>query len=113
MPAIYTLEEVSRTFKAGGGPVHAVDGVDLEIEEGEFLAIEGASGSGKSTMLQLLGALERPTGGKLVFEGEDLGGLGERARTKLRRQALGFIFQSFNLIPTLSAAENVEAAMVS
>src|SRR5207248_10951501 len=73
--------------------------------------IEGPSGSGKSTMLQLLGALDRPTSGTLQLEGNDLGNLSEGERTKLRRNEIGFVFQSFNLIPTLTAAENVEAAM--
>src|SRR5436190_7757800 len=111
MAPLYTLEGVERVFRGGSHEVRAVDGVSLEIEAGEFVAIEGPSGSGKSTMLQLLGALDRPSGGMLEFEGTDLGKLSENGRTTLRRDALGFVFQSFNLIPTLTAAENVEAAM--
>ena len=108
---LYRLEGVDRYFRVGSAEVRAVDNVDLELYPGELVAIEGPSGSGKSTMLQLLGALDRPSGGSLVFEGTDLGGLSESGRTQLRRDALGFVFQSFNLIPTLTAAENVEAAM--
>src|SRR5439155_18527820 len=108
---LYRLEGVDRYFRVGSAEVRAVDNVDLELYPGEFLSIEGPSGSGKSTMLQLLGALDRPTRGTLNFEGEDLGSLSEAGRTRLRREALGFVFQHFNLIPTLTAAENVEAAM--
>src|SRR5262249_4052221 len=108
---LYRLDNVSRIFRLGGNEVRAVDGVSLTIDIGEFIASEGPSGSGKSTMLQLLGALDRPTGGTLTFEDQDLGHLNEAARTKIRRNEIGFVFQSFNLIPTLTAAENVEAAM--
>jgi putative ABC transport system ATP-binding protein len=111
MSVLYDLEGVSRVFKLGGTEVRAVDDVSLSIQTGEFIAIEGPSGSGKSTMLQLLGALDRPTAGRMTFETKDLGALGESARTKLRREAIGFVFQHFNLIPTLTAAENVETAL--
>ena len=89
-----------------------VDGIDLTVGAGEFLAIEGPSGSGKSTLLQLLGALDRPTKGSLSFDGHELANLSEGELTGLRSREIGFVFQSFNLIPTLTAAENVEAAMV-
>jgi putative ABC transport system ATP-binding protein len=82
------------------------------IEHGEFVAIEGPSGSGKSTLLQLLGALDKPTSGTLIFDGRDIGKFDEKELTQLRSADIGFIFQAFNLIPTLTAAENVEAAMV-
>src|SRR5438270_4526266 len=108
---LYDLDDVSRVFRLGSNEVRAVDHVHLTIDTGEFVAIEGPSGSGKSTMLQLLGALDRPTAGTLRFEDADLGTLNESGRTKLRRDAIGFVFQHFNLIPTLTAAENVEAAM--
>jgi len=111
MAALYSLAAVERVFRSGSNEVRAVNGVTFDIEPGEFVAIEGPSGSGKSTMLQLLGALDRPSSGSLMFEGSDLGQLSESGRTRLRREALGFVFQSFNLIPTLTAAENVEAAM--
>ena len=92
--------------------IHALDGIDLTIEAGEFTAVEGPSGSGKSTLLQLLGALDQPTEGSLLLDGQDVNGLNDRALTALRSRDVGFVFQSFNLIPTLTAVENVEAAMV-
>jgi putative ABC transport system ATP-binding protein len=113
MSLLYELDDVARTYRVGSSDVRAVDGVSLRIDSGEFLAIEGASGSGKSTMLQLLGALDRPTRGALHFEDRDLGRLSESERTALRRDAIGFVFQHFNLIPTLTAAENVAVAMAS
>ena len=82
------------------------------IEPAEFLAIEGPSGSGKSTLLQLLGTLDRPSSGSIVFDGKQLSKMGDRELTAVRCREIGFVFQSFNLIPTLTAAENVEAAMV-
>jgi ABC-type lipoprotein export system ATPase subunit len=85
--------------------------VNLSISTGEFLVIAGPSGSGKTTLLQLLGALDRPSSGRLLFEGRELSGLGDRELARLRLGAFGFIFQQFNLIPTLSARENVEAAL--
>ena len=109
---LYHLDNVHRSFRVGGNEVRAVDGVTLSIMPGEFVAIEGPSGSGKSTMLQLLGALDRPTSGRLEFDGRDMGAMSENDRTKLRRNDIGFVFQHFNLIPTLTAAENVEAALV-
>ena len=109
---LYELSGVRRVYRTGGGDVAALDGIDLTIGAGELVAIEGPSGSGKSTMLQLLGALDRPTAGSLVFDGQDVGRLSERELTRLRSRDIGFIFQAFNLIPTLTAEENVEAAMV-
>src|SRR3954454_20616723 len=111
MTVLYDLVDVVRSFRVGSGEVRAVDGVTMAIDTGEFVAIEGPSGSGKSTMLQLLGGLHRPSSGKLMFEDEDLGTLSESGRTRLRREAIGFVFQHFNLIPTLTALENVEVAM--
>src|SRR3954470_13780033 len=111
MTVLYDLVDVVRSFRVGSGEVRAVDGVTMAIDTGEFVAIEGPSGSGKSTMLQLLGALDRPSSGKLMFQDADLSTLGESGRTRLRREAIGFVFQHFNLIPTLTALENVEVAM--
>jgi putative ABC transport system ATP-binding protein len=109
---LYALDGVRRSYKTGAGEVVAIDHLDLAIEAGEFLAIEGPSGSGKSTLLQLLGALDRPSEGSLVFDGRELSSMNDRQLTMLRSRDIGFIFQTFNLIPTLTAAENVEAAMV-
>jgi putative ABC transport system ATP-binding protein len=109
---LYELDGVRRTYRTGGGEVHALDGLDLDVAQGEFVAIEGPSGSGKSTLLQLLGALDRPTAGSLRFDGTELGALDDRALTRVRSREIGFVFQAFNLIPTLTAQENVEAPMV-
>ena len=109
--AVYELRDVSRTYALGGAQVHAVREIDLTLRPGESVAIVGPSGSGKTTLLQLLGALDRPTGGELLFEGRDVGRLGDRALSELRLEVLGFVFQQFNLIPTLTAAQNVEIAL--
>jgi putative ABC transport system ATP-binding protein len=102
---------VSRSFGDGSARVVALDALDLTISRGEFVAVFGPSGSGKTTLLQLLGALDRPSGGSIRFEGQPLERLGDSALAELRLRAMGFIFQQFNLIPTLNAAENVEAAL--
>ena len=109
---LYELKGVERVYGGGPAAVRALDHVDLTIGGGEFLAIEGPSGSGKSTLLQLLGALDRPTGGSLMFDAREMRSLDDRALTSLRSREIGFVFQSFNLIPTLTAAENVETALV-
>jgi putative ABC transport system ATP-binding protein len=108
---LYNLRGATKTYGSGSVLVRAIDGIDLEIRQGEFVVIVGPSGSGKSTMLQLLGALDRPSGGTIEFEGRDLGHQGDRQLAELRLKTLGFIFQQFNLIPTLSAQENVEVAL--
>jgi putative ABC transport system ATP-binding protein len=108
---VYELRNVSRTYTLGGVQVHAVRDIDLELTAGESVAIVGPSGSGKTTLLQLLGALDRPTAGELHFEGRDVGRLGDRELSQLRLEVLGFVFQQFNLIPTLTAAQNVEIAL--
>ena len=110
--SLYELRDVERSYRTGGGVVRALRAINLSIAPGEFLAVEGPSGSGKSTLLQLLGALDRPTSGSLVFDDRELSDLGDRDLTRVRSRDIGFVFQSFNLIPTLSAAENVETAMV-
>ena len=92
--------------------MHALRGVNVEIPDGEWLAIQGPTGHGKSTLLQILGGLDRPTSGSVDFDGRDLARTREAAMTKVRANSIGFIFQTFNLIPTLSAQENVETALV-
>jgi putative ABC transport system ATP-binding protein len=109
---LYSLSDVRRAYRTGAGDVVALAGVSLELDAGELVAIEGPSGSGKSTLLQLLGALDEPSSGSLLFDGRELTSMSERARTALRSKDIGFVFQSFNLIPTLTAAENVESSMV-
>jgi putative ABC transport system ATP-binding protein len=102
---------LERSYGAGAARIEALAGLDLDIEEGEMVAIVGPSGSGKTTLLQLLGALDRPTDGTLELAGRDVATLDDDALARLRREEVGFVFQHFNLIPTLDATENVEAAM--
>jgi putative ABC transport system ATP-binding protein len=109
---MYKLTEVTRDYPKGRGTVHALQGVDLAIDDGEWLAIQGPTGHGKSTLLQILGGLDKPTSGSVELGGRDLTKLGERQLTKVRAASIGFVFQTFNLIPTLSAQENVETALV-
>ena len=97
---------VTKSFASGAMHVDAVRGIDLAIRQGEMLAIVGPSGSGKSTLLNLLGAIETPTTGQVLFEGTDISTLNDTERTLLRRRRIGFIFQAFNLLPTLTAVEN-------
>jgi putative ABC transport system ATP-binding protein len=108
---LYQLLDVTKAYGEGATRVSAVRDVSLTIESGEFLVVVGPSGSGKTTLLQLLGALDRPSSGAILFEGSDLARLKEAELTSLRLGTVGFIFQQFNLIPTLSAAENVELAL--
>jgi putative ABC transport system ATP-binding protein len=109
--ALYTLEGVSKFFQRGATTVRALDGVDVRIEPGEFVALEGPSGSGKTTLLQLLGALDRPSSGRVLFDDRDLASIPDHGLADLRLRSFGFVFQQFNLIPTLTAVENVEAKL--
>ena len=108
---MYKLTRVTKDYRKGPDTVHALAGVDVFIEDGEWLAIQGPTGHGKTTLLQILGALDRPTSGVAEFDGNDLATLRETELTKVRATSIGFIFQTFNLIPTLSAQENVETAL--
>ena len=108
---LYTLKAAEKRYGDGAGEVIAVAPTNLEIEAGEYVAIVGPCGSGKTTMLQLLGALDRPSAGEILFEGDPLGRMGDAELARLRRTTLGFIFQQFNLIPTLNARQNVEVAL--
>ncbi|MDX6411521.1 MAG: putative transport system ATP-binding protein [Gaiellaceae bacterium] len=108
---LYDVRAARRDFRRGDTTIAALDGVDLTIEHGEIVALVGPSGSGKTTLLQLLGALDRPTSGQIFFEGRDLATLGDSELADLRLRAFGFVFQTFNLIPTLSALQNVEAKL--
>jgi putative ABC transport system ATP-binding protein len=110
-PPLYELRGASKRFGRDDVAVRALDGVDLEIAKGEFVVVAGPSGSGKSTLLQLLGALDRPSSGTITFRGRDLGMLSDGDLAALRLRTLGFVFQQFNLIPTLTASENVEIAL--
>ena len=106
--SIVTVSDLHREYQQGAVTVKALRGVDLTIEPGEFTALMGPSGSGKTTLLNMIGALDRPTSGKLVVDGKDLASLSSSQLSDLRLHRLGFIFQSYNLIPVLSALENAE-----
>lgn len=109
---MYELRNVTKLYTRGKETVHALDGVDLTIPDGDRLVIQGPTGGGKSTLLQMLGGLDRPTSGEVVLDGTDLAKLSEAKLTGVRSENIGFVFQSFNLIPTLTAQENVETALV-
>jgi ABC-type lipoprotein export system ATPase subunit len=105
--AILIVDDVRKTYAGGEAPVEAVRGVSLELEAGDFVALMGPSGCGKSTLLHLCGAMDRPTSGRVLVEGVALGGLDDDALTRIRRERIGFVFQFFNLLPTLTVLENV------
>jgi putative ABC transport system ATP-binding protein len=109
---LYELQGVTRTYTKGGVAVNALRGIDLEIRRGETVSLEGPSGSGKTTLLQLLGALDTPSTGQIRFGGRSLEDATDNVLTDIRSREIGFVFQQFNLIPTLSAEENVAIAMV-
>ncbi len=109
---LYSLEGVGRSYSKGGITVEAVRSIDLDIAPGEMVSLEGPSGSGKSTLLQLIGALDAPTRGSIRFDGRELAHESQKELTRLRSEEIGFVFQHFNLIPTLTAQENVAIAMV-
>ena len=106
------LQNVSRSYPIGGSAVHALTEVNLEIARGEFVAIMGQSGSGKTTMMNIIGLLDRPNSGQYVFSGHDVAQLSESQRARLRGRAFGFVFQSYNLLPRLPALEQVELPLI-
>ena len=103
--------DLKKTYGKGDTAVHALDGVNMKVENGEFLAIVGTSGSGKSTLLHMLGGLDRPTSGKVFVDGKDIFSLKDEALTIFRRRKIGFVFQSYNLVPVLSVYENIVLPM--
>jgi putative ABC transport system ATP-binding protein len=107
---VYRLSGVTKTYRQKNRTVTALAGVDLEIPQGQLVAVQGPTGGGKSTLLQMLGALDRPSTGSVYLGDRDVAALGDRALTDVRATEIGFVFQSFNLIPTLTALENVETA---
>ncbi|MBN2386375.1 MAG: ABC transporter ATP-binding protein [Anaerolineales bacterium] len=111
MSTIIETRNVHRVFGLNGMTVEAVRGISLAVQAGEFVAIVGPSGSGKSSLLHMLGAMDRASQGEVLFEGQDLARLGDGQRTDLRASKIGFVFQTFNLMPTLNVYENIEIAM--
>ena len=109
---VYRLAGVSKIYRKGGREIPAVCDLDLDINPGEWLAVQGKTGHGKTTLLQLLGGLDRPTKGRVEFGGTDLAKATESQVRSVRASSFGFIFQTFNLVPTLTAAENAEAALI-
>ena len=112
MDAIIRLEKLDKTYASAGQPVMAVRGISLEVRKGEFVAIMGTSGSGKSTLMNILGCLDRPTGGRYFLDGMDVSNLSRDEFSDIRNHKIGFVFQSFNLLPRTSAMENVELPML-
>ena len=110
--AVLELKEVKKVYQKGEQKVHALRGVDLNIEKGEFLSIVGPSGSGKSTLLNITGCLDTPTSGKVIYNGKELGRMKEKGLSDYRKDNIAFIFQSYNLIPVLTVQENVELPLV-
>ena len=108
MSHLYEINDISKIYGHGGGATEALKSVNLTIEEGKLTAILGPSGSGKSTLLNILGALDKPTGGRVLFLGEDITHYSNKKLAKFRRENIGFVFQSYNLLPNLTALENVE-----
>jgi len=106
-PAIIEINDLTKTYQVGDVPVHALRGVNLEVQQGEFVAIVGASGSGKSTLFHILGGLRPATSGHVKIKGRDLSAMTNSERTELRKTAVGFVFQKYNLLPTLSAEDNI------
>jgi putative ABC transport system ATP-binding protein len=106
------LEKVTKIYRKGDNEVRALDGVDLDIDAGEFLTVVGPSGSGKTTLLNILGCLDTPTTGRMIYDGQELRSLGEKALSAYRRDRISFVFQSYNLIPVLTVRENVELPLL-
>ncbi|WP_421692738.1 ABC transporter ATP-binding protein [Aestuariivirga sp.] len=111
-PPLISFTRVTRTYGEGGGQVRALAGVDLTISKGEFIAIMGPSGSGKSTAMNIIGCLDRPSGGSFKFLGTEVNGLSQDQRALLRRNFIGFVFQGFNLLNRTTAIENVELPLI-
>ncbi len=112
MSTVIETKDLERTYQDGDNTIHAVDGIDLTVEKGEFTAIVGPSGSGKTTLLNLIGGLDKPTAGKVIVDGKDISELSDNQMINFRLKHIGFVFQAYNLIPVLTARENVEFIML-
>ncbi len=112
MPALIRVQDVWKTYQVGDQQVHALRGLSLDVEKGEYTALMGPSGSGKSTLMNMLGCLDTPTSGKYHLAGEDVGTLDDDALADIRNRRIGFVFQTFNLMPRYTALENVALPMV-
>ena len=112
MSALIVLEDIRKSYRLGGIDIHALDGVDLSINQNEFVALMGPSGSGKSTLMNVLGCLDSPTSGKYELNGKDVGSMRDRQLSEIRNTELGFVFQSFNLLPRMSSLDNVALPLV-
>ncbi|MDD6331875.1 MAG: ABC transporter ATP-binding protein [Clostridium sp.] len=112
MDSLIHIEHITKIYNPGENEVHALDGVSLDIQTGEFVAIIGQSGSGKSTLMNMLGCLDTPTSGTYILSGKDVSHLSDNELSDIRNQQIGFIFQGFNLIPNLTALENVELPLI-
>jgi len=110
--SVILLQEITRDFKLGGQTVHVLKGIDLDIKRGEYVALMGPSGSGKSTLMNLLGCLDTPTSGTYVLADRDVSRMGEQELAEVRNQEIGFVFQTFNLIPRQTALDNVALPLV-
>jgi putative ABC transport system ATP-binding protein len=104
---VIQVQNLTKTFRAGDVDIHALQGVNLDVSKGEFIAVVGSSGSGKSTLFNILGGLTSPTSGSISINGAELGGMTNAQRTDLRKTVVGFVFQKYNLFPTLSAEDNI------
>jgi putative ABC transport system ATP-binding protein len=112
MPVVVKTVNLEKEYRLGEVVVHSLRGVNMELKKGKFVVVEGPSGSGKTTLLNLIGALDKPTKGKVYVDGKDLAAMNERELTRLRRNEIGFVFQFYNLIPVLTAFENIELSMM-
>jgi len=112
MGALIEFREVYKLYQMGDETVHAVDGISMTVDKGEFVAIVGHSGSGKSTCMNIIGCLDVPTGGQYLLDGRDVGAMNDNQLAKIRNRMLGFIFQQYNLLPKLNVLENVEVSMM-